>query len=120
MYPNFKPEEFRCPCEHPLCQKDGMEFWFLSSIQDLRLQCGFPLNINSGYRCSLYNEVVGGVKNSYHVKGLAADISIRGYTSKEMHKLLSKVSQRFNGIGIYPTFIHIDLRPVNSKSVWVR
>jgi len=119
MFPNFQPQEFRCPCEHPLCQGDGMEFWFLSALQDLRLQVGFPLKINSGYRCSIYNEHVGGVKNSYHVKGVAVDICTRAFSPKEKHRLLRKAFQRFTGIGMYTTFIHLDLRPLACKSVWV-
>ena len=34
-----------------------------------------PYNINSGYRCPALNAAVGGVKNSQHMKGQAADIS---------------------------------------------
>lgn len=32
-----------------------------------------PIHINSGYRCEKLNEMVGGVINSMHTKGLAAD-----------------------------------------------
>lgn len=34
-----------------------------------------PYNINSGYRCPALNAAVGGVKNSQHMRGQAADIS---------------------------------------------
>ena len=37
-----------------------------------------PITINSGYRCSSLNSLVGGVSNSQHVTGQAADISIKG------------------------------------------
>lgn len=37
-----------------------------------KLQC--KLSINSGYRCAELNQKVGGVENSQHVLGLAADI----------------------------------------------
>ena len=33
-----------------------------------------PILINSGYRCPWINKMVGGVKNSQHTKGEAADI----------------------------------------------
>lgn len=34
----------------------------------------FPIKINSGYRCEILNQKVGGVANSQHCQGLAADI----------------------------------------------
>lgn len=43
-------------------------------ILDLtRVYIGKPIHINSGYRCKKLNEMVGGVSNSMHTKGLAAD-----------------------------------------------
>lgn len=43
-------------------------------ILDLtRVYIGKPIHINSGYRCKKLNEIVGGVINSMHTKGLAAD-----------------------------------------------
>ena len=43
-------------------------------LEPLREACGHPLIITSGYRCPQLNSAVGGVKNSYHLLGLAADI----------------------------------------------
>ena len=37
-----------------------------------------PITINSGYRSPSLNSLVGGVCNSQHVTGQAADISIKG------------------------------------------
>ena len=36
-----------------------------------------PIIITSGYRCEKLNKAVGGVPNSWHTKGNAADIHIR-------------------------------------------
>lgn len=36
---------------------------------------GKPITVNSGYRCPELNKAVGGVSNSHHVKGYAADIT---------------------------------------------
>lgn len=36
---------------------------------------GKPIIVNSGYRCPRLNKVVGGVSNSQHVTGEAADIT---------------------------------------------
>jgi hypothetical protein len=46
-------------------------------LDPLRKAMG-PITINSGFRCAALNKAVGGVSNSQHCKGQAADISIRG------------------------------------------
>lgn len=43
-------------------------------LQPLRDHAGEPLTINSGYRCPALNRAVGGVANSQHLTGEAADI----------------------------------------------
>ena len=48
----------------------------LEVLQPLRDYVGAPVHINSGYRCPELNMTVGGVKNSQHSRGEAADIRI--------------------------------------------
>ena len=48
----------------------------LEVLQPLRDYVGAPVHINSGYRCPELNVAVGGVKNSQHCRGEAADIRI--------------------------------------------
>ena len=48
----------------------------LEVLQPLRDYVGAPVHINSGYRCKALNLAVGGVKNSQHSRGEAADIRI--------------------------------------------
>ena len=48
----------------------------LEVLQPLRDYVGAPVHINSGYRCLELNMAVGGVKNSQHCRGEAADIRI--------------------------------------------
>ncbi|MFL5764307.1 MAG: D-Ala-D-Ala carboxypeptidase family metallohydrolase [Bacteroidia bacterium] len=43
-------------------------------LQPLRDALGYPLKINSGYRCPALNKAIGGAKNSQHMLGQAADI----------------------------------------------
>jgi len=43
-------------------------------LQPIREAWGQPIVITSGYRCPALNKAVGGVKNSQHVLGQAADI----------------------------------------------
>ena len=47
-------------------------------LEPLRVAMGRPINISSGYRCEQLNKAVGGVYNSQHLKGQAADINIEG------------------------------------------
>lgn len=46
-------------------------------LDPLRKAMG-PITINSGFRCAALNKAVGGVSNSQHCKGQAADINIKG------------------------------------------
>jgi hypothetical protein len=58
------------------------DFWVIENIQNkllpvlnkLREAWGGPIRITSGYRSEALNRAVGGVKNSIHLKGLAADL----------------------------------------------
>lgn len=51
-------------------------------LQPLRDAMGEPIKIGSGYRCSKLNMAVGGVMNSQHTKGEAADLCIDGDKAK--------------------------------------
>ena len=47
-------------------------------LQKIRDKYGYPIHVNSGYRCLALNNVVGGSKTSQHVIGQAADIVATG------------------------------------------
>ena len=46
-------------------------------LQPLRDHLGKPVVVSSGYRCKDLNKKVGGVENSQHLKGEAADSKVR-------------------------------------------
>lgn len=46
----------------------------VSVLDPVRSVYGSPIKVTSGYRCTRLNEAVGGVKNSQHLSGLAADL----------------------------------------------
>ena len=50
----------------------------LEVLQPLRDHLGRPVVVSSGYRCKDLNKKVGGVENSQHLKGEAADIKVSG------------------------------------------
>ena len=51
-------------------------------LQPLRDHVGQAISLSSGFRCKTLNTKVGGVSNSQHVKGEAADININGDMKK--------------------------------------
>ena len=54
----------------------NMQYLCIHVLQPLRDAIGRPVYITSGYRSAKLNARVGGVKNSYHLRGLAADIHV--------------------------------------------
>lgn len=66
----------------------------LTQLDEIRAQFGKPIIITSGYRCPQLNTAVGGVKNSQHMKGQAADIIVRGGKA-EMFRLFKLIHDRF-------------------------
>lgn len=51
-------------------------------LEPLRVAMKEPIKIGSGYRCPALNRAVGGVSNSQHLKGQAADLCIDGDIAK--------------------------------------
>ncbi len=47
-------------------------------LDPLREAFGKPVTVNSGYRSTLLNKIVGGAANSQHTRGEAADITAGG------------------------------------------
>jgi uncharacterized protein YcbK (DUF882 family) len=98
------------------CKSTGevkLEEALVEKLQKLRDMIGKPIIIHSGYRTPEYNAQVGGAKESQHMEGKAADISVKGMTSEELAKLAEKVG--FNGIGIYAGFVHCDVRSYKAR-----
>jgi Peptidase M15 len=69
---------------------------------------GKPIHINSWLRPPAANREVGGVPNSQHLIGWAADIVIEGYTPHQVAAILTKTW--VGGLGDSSIFTHLDLR----------
>jgi len=103
----FNRAEFACPCG---CGFDTVDTELMPVLQDVREQFGQPVTINSGCRCPQYNRSVGGALSSQHLKGRAADITVKDVPPSIVQQyLLDKYSERL-GIGEYMGFTHIDTR----------
>jgi len=115
---NFKVSEFKC--------NDGSDKILIDTelvmvLQKIRNHFGKPVTINSAYRTSSYNKKVGGVSNSQHVKGTAADISVSGVNPKEVAQYAEYIMPNKGGIGLYDSaksgrFVHVDVR--SNRSRW--
>jgi uncharacterized protein YcbK (DUF882 family) len=83
----------------------------LVKLIELRKILERPVYITSGYRCPKYNHQIGGVVNSYHRIGLAADIQVKDISLIDLLGCAEKID--FNGIGLYEkkNFLHLDVRP---------
>ena len=109
---NFKVREFACSDgSDPIFVAPGL----VSVLQAIRSHFGKAVNINSGYRTPAKNRAVDGAAYSQHLYGTAADISIKGVSPKEIAAYAETLLPKSGGIGIYPTFVHIDVRGVKSR-----
>lgn len=95
-------------------------------FEAVRRTIGGPIRINSAYRTIEYNRAVGGSRKGQHPEGRALDLGLpRGMLMKDFLAVVLEVARypsfptgpptliegRLTGIGVYPTFIHIDTRP---------
>ena len=91
----------------------------LRIVDELRNHFGKPVVLLSSFRNAEYNRKCGGVVDSQHRYFRALDIAMVGVTPKQIYDVLIKWRRagRFTGgVGLYPTFVHIDTR--NSNATW--
>lgn len=109
---NFKVKEFAC--------SDGTDPIFISTelvtvLQKIRTHFGKAVTITSAYRTPSRNKVVGGTTYSQHLYGMAADIKVKNTAPKVVAQYAEKILGNKGGIGIYSTFVHVDVRPTKSR-----
>tara|TARA_R110000765_G_scaffold172147_1_gene276968 strand:- start:298 stop:663 length:366 start_codon:yes stop_codon:yes gene_type:complete len=80
---------------------------FLQMLVEARRRASTAFNITSGYRTPNHNLSVGGVLNSSHTKGMAADIKCNN-SAKRSVIVKSLLDAGFTRIGIANNFIHVD------------
>lgn len=117
---NFSLSEFNCrdgrkvPPQYMANVKKLAE-----NLQVLRDHIGVPININSCYRPPDYNKRIGGAKNSQHLTASAADITTKKYSPRQLaaivEKLIKEGKMKQGGLGVYPSFIHYDIRPRKAR-----
>ena len=65
-------------------------------LQPLRDKLGKPMIITSGFRSKKVNELVGGVSNSQHLYGQAADFVVNGMTPAQVVEFIKKSGVEFD------------------------
>ncbi len=106
----FKKEEFLCrcgKCKMPAEAEANIEALVENVLNPARQSYGKQIFVNSGYRCPEHNAAVGGVKNSQHMKGEAADITTGTVEGNWTLKKLIEENGNFDQLITYPTFLHV-------------
>jgi len=112
---HFTSGEFDSP-DAPGSGATHMDPEFLLKLERMRERSGVAFRINSGYRTPKHNAKVGGVGDSAHVKGHAADI--RAKTSQQRWKIVeAAIEQGIRRIGIAKTYVHVDDDPTLAVEV---
>lgn len=113
----FQKSEFKCKCgKYCNGYPAEIDMDMVKICDEIRKRIGKPIVVNSGVRCKQHNANVGGVSNSQHVYGTAADLQKpSGVTPKEMAAIAEEIMGNTGGIGIYSWGIHVDTRKTKSR-----
>ena len=89
----FTRDEFKCKCGGKYCNGYPAEpdERMVRIADQLRKNLGVPITIVSGLRCKTWNDIQGGVANSQHMYGEAADIYARGVSQSRVEAELDKI-----------------------------
>lgn len=110
----FDREEFRCQCGGKYCNGFPVEpqEQLVRTVDEIRRRLGVPVQIvtagGSGVRCRQHNANVGGVANSLHLTGNAADLH-SNKSPEEMACVAEAVLGNTGEIGIYDWDIHVGI-----------
>ena len=122
---NWWLHEFRCRCEergHKFCGGAApIQERLVTLLQRTRdfacspLQCVSPgAPAGSGFRCIPYNLLVGGTPESFHTRGMAADIwslTMRASQVAECaEKAIAELGYGFMLVYEAKGFVHLDIR----------
>lgn len=88
-------------------------------LEPVRTALGFPIYVNSGYRCPNLNKLIGGSLSSQHLRGEAADITcsdnltlFRCLQTLEFDQLIW-----YGNPKKFPRFIHVSFNLVRNRKM---
>lgn len=110
---HFQAYEFRC---HDNTRVIVLNKALLDLLETIREHYKRPVSINSAYRTVQYNaQLKNSSPKSQHCLGNAVDISVKGVAPASVYKWLNEKYPDSLGVGIYDTFVHVDVRPCKSR-----
>lgn len=65
-------------------------------LEPLRMWCGHPINISSGYRSKMLNHYIGGTLKSQHIEGKACDIDQDGMAGKSNKQIFEYIKDNLD------------------------
>lgn len=112
----FAPSELLCKCGRASCDAPKVVTTdLLSKLNQLREKFGGPIIVNDALRCARHNAEVGGVNDSEHMTGQAADLRVDNSTDRL--KLVKAAVEIFNRVGVGKTFLHVGVSPSLGQDV---
>ena len=88
-------------------------------LQPIRNKYGRAITVTSGYRCPKLNSAIGGVKNSQHMSGCAADIKCTATSKAVLFNIIKEMIKKGEikvgqliweyGTKKEPNWIHVSL-----------
>lgn len=106
----FTPDEFACKCNR-YCDgfPEQISRNLLVLLDGIREHYGVPVTISSGVRCQTHNANVGGVYNSRHLEGKAADFCVRGKSANTVVSYLQTIPGVRYTYAIDGSWVHVDV-----------
>lgn len=102
--------------------RDGRVAQLADTFEHIRHLCGDkPIKVLSAYRTPTWNRKIGGAPKSQHLEGRALDLRPpQGLSVLQFYNLIRSNSKEFgiHGMGLYKTFVHVDIRPTDRLAVW--
>lgn len=87
-------------------------------LEQVRALLGFPLHIDSGYRCPALNAAVGGAKQSAHMDGFAADFICPAFGDPlSIVKVIEASAIKFDKCIQEGSWVHISFDPAMRREL---
>ena len=108
---------FKSPCDGKKISINTSLFLLLDAVRNKLGARERHFLLFCGYRSPAYNRLLRKrdrdvARNSYHVKGMAADIALEGVILRDIESVAKGLN--IGGVGRYDKFVHLDVGPVRS------
>lgn len=109
---HFKKSEFSCKDN---CGLNNINISLINILENIRNHFNKPIIITSGCRCYRHNILVGGVSNSKHLYGKAADFVVKGVPTYKVLNYCNKLKKEglirycYSQTSFMKNAVHIDI-----------